>query len=114
MINQIKLLTAISVVTLLTACGGGGNDNSNEPFACSGVIFPSSGGSVIPVGGWCTPTVTSTVQTPQNSLSNCCYAITGTLVNNILERQEYRVQIGKSDLRGRVCTQERAYFSCQQ
>ena len=111
MINKIKLLTAMAIFALLSSCGGGGEDTSNQPFACSGVIFPSSGGSVIPVAGWCTPAVTSTVNTPQNSLSNCCIAYRKS--DDGFSNVQYSVQIGKSDLFGKVCTQARAYFACQ-
>jgi hypothetical protein len=109
--NKIKLLIAMAIFALLSSCGGGGDDNSNQPFACSGVILPSSGGSVIPVAGWCTPAVTSTVSTPQNSLSNCCIAYRYS--DDRFSTVQYSVQIGKSDLSGKVCTQARAYFACQ-
>jgi hypothetical protein len=42
MINKIKLLV-ISVLALLSACGGGGGDNTApQLYSCSGTIMPYS------------------------------------------------------------------------
>ena len=111
MINKIKLLSATVFLTLLTACGGGGDDTQAQAYACSGTVLPSYGGAIAPVAGWCVPVATSTTPVEQNSLSNCCVAYTGGYNTGGLQR--YTVQIGRSDLRGMVCTRDRAFFSCQ-
>jgi hypothetical protein len=51
MINKIKLLTATAVLSLLSACGGGGSDNSQQIYSCSGLILPGNlvGGTCVPI-----------------------------------------------------------------
>jgi hypothetical protein len=108
MMNTIKRLLATASVVLLAACGGG---SDSQALACSGAVLPSYGGAIAPVAGWCVPVATTTTTVQENSLSNCCVAYTGGYNTGGLQR--YTVQIGKSDLRGMVCTRDRAFFSCE-
>jgi hypothetical protein len=88
MIYKIKLLIATAMLSLLSACGGGGSDNSQQLYSCAGSVIPNSAlvtSTCVPIqstpapntDGMCCRQVFYTVSMGQQSAPSYVYSKVG-------------------------------------
>ncbi len=101
MINKIKLLTATAVLSLLSACGGGGSDNSQQLYSCAGSIVPGSN----LVGSVCVPIISTPAP---NTDGMCCRQVFYTSSMGQLSAPSYVY----SRVGANSCTWNNADYKC--
>lgn len=101
MINKIKLFVAIAIFALLSSCGGGGSDNSQQLYYCAGSTVPVSN----LVGSVCVPIQSTPAP---NTDGMCCRQVFYTASMGQLSEPSYVY----SRVGANSCTWNNASYKC--